>query len=189
VTDDDRSEREKMLAGDLYDPMVDDLVDARGAARRLTDRYNATAADADAEREVLLRDLFGSVGEHPTVEPPFRCDYGDQIHVGDGFFANYDCVFLDVCRVEFGDDCLLGPAVHVYTATHPLDAASRREGLEYGEPVTVGDEVWVGGQAVLTPGVTVGDRSMVAAGAVVTEDVPPDVVVQGNPAEVVRRLD
>jgi maltose O-acetyltransferase len=124
-----------------------------------------------------------------TVEPPFRCDYGTQIHVGDDCFANYGCVVLDVCRVAFGDDCLLGPGVHVYTATHPLDAESRRSGLEYGKPVTVGDEVWVGGRAVLNPGVTVGDRAMVASGAVVTEDVPSDCVVQGNPAEVVKRLD
>jgi maltose O-acetyltransferase len=185
----DRPEREKMLAGDLYDPMVPDLVARREPARELTRVYNTTApTDGDGRAEILA-EWFGSVGERATVEPPFRCDYGEQIHVGADFFANYGCVFLDVCRVAFGDNCLLGPGVHVYTATHPLDAEARRSGLEYGKPVTVGDEVWVGGRAVLNPGVTVGDRAMVASGAVVTEDVPSDCVVQGNPAEVVKRLD
>ncbi len=186
---DDRSEREKMLAGDLYDPMVPDLVARREAAAEWTRRFNTTDPTDAAGRADLLAEWFGSVGDRVTVEPPFRCDYGEQIHVGDDFFANYGCVFLDVCRIEFGDDCLLGPGVHVYTATHPLDAESRRTRLEYGKPVTVGDEVWVGGRAVLNPGVTVGDRAMVASGAVVTDDVPSDCVVQGNPAEVVKRLD
>jgi maltose O-acetyltransferase len=186
---DDRSEREKMLAGDLYDPMAPDLVARREAAAEWTRRFNTTAPTDAAGRTDLLAEWFGAVGERVTVEPPFRCDYGEQIHVGDDFFANYGCVFLDVCRIEFGDECLLGPGVHVYTATHPLDAESRRTRLEYGKPVTVGDEVWVGGRAVLNPGVTVGDRAMVASGAVVTEDVPSDCVVQGNPAEVVKRLD
>jgi maltose O-acetyltransferase len=185
----DRPEREKMLAGELYDPMVPDLVARREAAAEWTHRYNTTAPGDTAGRAEILREWFGTVGDRVTVEPPFRCDYGAQIHLGDDFFANYGCVFLDVCRIEFGDDCLLGPGVHVYTATHPLDAESRRSGLEYGKPVTVGDEVWIGGRAVLNPGVTVGDRAMIASGAVVTEDVPSDCVVQGNPAEVVKRLD
>ncbi|MDS0260272.1 sugar O-acetyltransferase [Haloarcula sp. S1CR25-12] len=183
------SEKEKMLAGELYDPADPELVADRVRARELVRLYNRTGATDRESRALLLDELFGSVGETPTVEPPFRCDYGEQITVGDRFFANFGCVFLDVCSITFGDRCLLGPSVHVYTATHPLDAESRAEGREYGKPVSVGDDVWIGGQAVLNPGVDVGDRSVVASGAVVTRDVPEGVVVQGNPAEVVKELD
>ncbi|MFC6756735.1 MULTISPECIES: sugar O-acetyltransferase [Haloarcula] len=182
------SEKAKMLAGELYNPRAPELVADRERARELVGLYNQTVATDRESRELLLEELFGSVGENPTVEPPFRCDYGEQIAVGDRFFANFGCVFLDVCPIEFGDRCLLGPSVHVYTATHPLDASERAEGKEYGKPVSVGDDVWLGGQAVLNPGVEVGDRSVVASGAVVTRDVPSDVVVQGNPAEVVKEL-
>jgi len=183
------SERARMLAGELYNPRDPELVAERERARELVRLYNQTGATDGESRELLLEELFGSVGESTTIEPPFRCDYGTQITVGDRFFANFGCVFLDVCSIAFGDRCLLGPSVHVYTATHPLDAATRAEGREYGKPVTVGDDVWVGGQAVLNPGVEVGDRSVVASGAVVTRDVPADVVVQGNPAEVVKELE
>jgi len=183
------SEKEKMLAGELYDPSAPELVADHERASELCRRYNRTTPSDGERRAALLEELFGSVGADPHVEPPFRCDYGDQIAVGDGFFANFGCVFLDVRSVDFGDRCLLGPGVHVYTATHPLDASERATGKEYGEPVRVGDDVWIGGQAVVNPGVRVGDRSVVASGAVVTRDVPADVVVQGNPAEVVRELD
>jgi maltose O-acetyltransferase len=183
------SERDRMLAGELYDPSDPELVAERERARELVGLYNATGPTDDESRELILRELFGAVGENPTVEPPLRCDYGTQISVGDDFFANFGCVFLDVCPIIFGDRCLLGPSVHVYTATHPLDAATRAEGREYGDPVTVGDDVWIGGQAVLNPGVSVGDRSVVASGSVVTQDVPDDVVVGGNPAEVIRELE
>jgi maltose O-acetyltransferase len=182
------SEKEKMLAGEMYDPADETLVEERLAARRLTEAFNATGADEAERRDSLLRDLFGSAGETLTVEPTFKCDYGYNVHVGDDFFANFDCVFLDVCRVEFGDECMLAPGVHVYTATHPLDAEERMAGEEYGKPVTVGDRVWFGGRAVVNPGVTVGDDSVVASGAVVTRDVPSGVVVQGNPAEIVKEL-
>jgi maltose O-acetyltransferase len=182
------SEREKMLNGALYDASDPDLVAGRRRARELTTRYNDTAPDAVDERREILETLFGSVGAAPHVEPPVRCDYGENVHVGDEFYANVECVFLDPARIEFGDGCLLGPGVHVYTATHPLDAAERATGLEYAKPVTVGDDVWVGGRAVLNPGVTVGDRAVVGAGAVVTDDVPADAVVQGNPATVVKEL-
>ena len=183
------SEKAKMLAGELYDPWDPALVAERERARELFGLYNQTGATDRESRQLILEELFGSVGENPTVEPPVRCDYGEQIAVGDRFFANFGCVFLDVCSIDFGDRCLLGPSVHVYTATHPLDAETRAAGKEYGKPVTVGDDVWIGGQAVLNPGVEVGDRSVVASGAVVTRDVPADVVVQGNPAEVVKELD
>ena len=184
-----QSEKEKMLAGELYDASDPELVADREEARALTRWYNDTDPDQHERREALLGELFGTVGEDVAVEPPVRCDYGYNVHVGDSFYANFDCVFLDVCRIDVGRNCLLGPGVHVYTATHPLDAAARAEGPEYGKAVEVGDDVWIGGRAVLNPGVTVGDRAVVASGAVVTNDVPDDVVVQGNPATVVKELD
>ena len=183
------SEKEKMLRGELYDASDPKLVADRRRARELTRRYNDTAPGDEERRRELLADLFGTLRGSCTVEPPFRCDYGYNIRVGDGFYANFDCVVLDVCPVEFGENCLLGPGVHVYTATHPLDAETRAEGPEYGKPVSVGDDVWVGGGAVVNPGVTVGDGSVVGSGAVVTEDVPEGVVVQGNPATVVKELE
>ncbi|MDL5361991.1 sugar O-acetyltransferase [Halalkalicoccus sp. NIPERK01] len=183
------SERERMLRGELYDASDPRLVAERQRARELAHEYNHTAEDEPDRRERILEELFGSVEGDLFVEPPFRCDYGSNIHVGEDFYANFDCVILDVRRVEFGRDCLLGPGVHVYTATHPLDADERAAGLEYGEPVAVGDGVWIGGRAVLNPGVTVGDGAVIASGAVVTEDVPDGVVVGGNPATVVKTLD
>ena len=183
------SEKEKMLNGELYDASNPELVADRKQARTLTRQYNQTTMDDPDEREELLDDLLGSRGEECAIEPPFRCDYGYNIHVGENFYANFDCVVLDVCRVDIGDNCGIAPGVHIYTATHPIDAAERIKGPEYGKPVTIGDNVWIGGQAVLNPGVTVGDNAIVASGAVVTEDVPDDVLVQGNPATVVKKLD
>ncbi|WP_435359456.1 maltose acetyltransferase domain-containing protein [Haloarchaeobius sp. DFWS5] len=183
------TEKEKMLRGDLYDPSDPILSEEHHHAREECQRFNRTDVSETAERNVILADLFGAVGDDVTVKPPFRCDYGYNISVGDRFFANFDCVFLDVCAIDFGDDCMLGPGVHVYTATHPLEADERASGEEYGKPVTVGDDVWIGGQAVVNPGVTIGDGAVVAAGAVVTDDVPPAVVVGGNPTAVIKELD
>lgn len=183
------SEREKMLSGEPYDASDPELVAEREHARKLTRRYNRTTEGNAEQRQRLLEELFGSIGDDAHVEPPFRCDYGYNIHVGEDFYANFDCVLLDVCRVEIGRNCLLGPGVHVYTATHPLGTDERNAGLEYGKPVTVGDGVWIGGKAVLNPGVTVGDGSVIASSAVITEDVPPNVVARGNPAAIVRELD
>lgn len=183
------SEREKMLAGEDYDPRDPELVADRRAARQLTGLFNDTGTHETDRRQLLLSELFGSGGETASVEPPFHCDYGQQIHVGEDFYANFGCVFLDVCEIRFGDQCMLGPGVHVYTATHPLDAGDRTGGTEFGEPVEVGNRAWVGGQAVINPGVTIGDDVVVAAGAVVVEDVPDGVVVGGNPARVIREID
>ncbi|QSG06697.1 sugar O-acetyltransferase [Halapricum desulfuricans] len=183
------SEKAKMLAGEPYDPMDPQLRAERRAARQLTSLFNETDPTERERRRTLLEALFGSGGETAFVEPPFHCDYGSQIHVGEDFFANFGCVFLDVCEIRFGDQCMLGPGVHVYTATHPLDAAARTSGTELGDPVEVGDRAWIGGQAVINPGVTIGDDAVVAAGAVVVDDVPDGVVVGGNPARVIREID
>lgn len=181
------SERERMTAGGPYDPSHPDLVEDRRVARVLTRAHNERT-DPD-ERRSVLESLFGSVDGRVYVEPPFRCDYGYNIHVGDAFYANFGCVFLDICPIEFGEKCMLGPGVHAYAATHPVRAEERYDGEELGDGITVGDRVWIGGQAILTPGVTVGDEAVVAAGAVVTEDVPPRTVVGGNPATVIRDID
>ena len=146
------TEKEKMLSGDRYDADDPQLVAERERARDLTRRYNDTTASDREERRALLAELFGSLGDDCEVEPPFRCDYGYNIHVGENFYANFDCVVLDVCRVDVGENCQLGPGVHVYTATHPLDASERVAGPEYGNPVTLGDNVWVGGRATIDPG-------------------------------------
>jgi len=182
-------EKERMLNGEAYDPDDPELVADRERARDLTRRYNRTGPDDSDRRRLLLEDLLGALGDDCHVEPPFRCDYGYNIHIGEKTYLNFDCVILDICRVEIGRNCDIGPGVHIYAATHPLDATDRAAGTEYGAPVTVGDNVWIGGRAVLNPGVTVGDNAVIASGAVVTTDVPANVVVGGNPATVIRELD
>jgi maltose O-acetyltransferase len=167
----------------LYDPMQPALVAARQRARGVVARYNATA------EEQLLRELFARVGEEPCVEPPFFCDYGTNTSIGDRFYANTGCIFLDSAPVTIGDRVLLGPAVQLLAATHPLEADLRAQGLEYAEPISIGDDAWLGGGAIVLPGVTIGDRAVVGAGSVVTRAVPADVVVAGNPARVIRSLE
>lgn len=184
-----RTETERMLAGELYDPAAPELIADRKHASDLARRYNATSASESGRRETLLRELFGDVGDGPAFEPPLQCDYGYNVTVGDDCFANYGCVFLDSNTIEFGDRCLLGPGVHVYTPTHPIDPTERATGRERAHSVTVGDDVWIGGRAVLNPGVAVGNEAVVASGAVVTEDVPKRVVVGGNPARVIRNIE
>ncbi|MFB6201667.1 MAG: sugar O-acetyltransferase [Halorhabdus sp.] len=184
-----QSEKEKMLAGEQYDASDPELVADRERARELTMAFNQFAPSAYEDKQALLGELFGAGGEEASVEAPLQVDYGYNITVGAGFEANFGCVFLDVTDITFGEQCLLGPGVHAYTATHPVDPDARAAGLERGKPITVGDNVWVGGQAVLTPGVDVGDGAVVAAGAVVVEDVPARTVVAGNPATVVRELE
>ncbi|WP_410766968.1 maltose acetyltransferase domain-containing protein [Haloferax sp. DFSO60] len=183
------SEKEKMLAGELYDAGDPELVEERTRARRLTRLFNDTDEIQMDRRDELIRELFGDVGDEFEIEPTFRCDYGYNISVGENFFANFDCVFLDVCPIDIGDNAGLGPGVHIYTATHPIDAAERIKGPEFGDSVTIGDNAWIGGQSVINPGVTIGDDVVVASGSVVTKDVPDSVVVGGNPAQIIKELD
>ena len=183
-----RTEKEKMLAGEYYDSQDHELVQAKNRARGLTRLFNDSLESEPGQRAVLLKRLFGSVGPTITIEPPFFCDYGFNIHVGDRFYANFDCVILDVCEVRIGEGCLLAPGVHIYTATHPVNAVERAEGKEYGRPVRIGDNVWLGGRSVIMPGVTISDNVIVGAGAVVTRDVPGNVIVAGNPAKILRGL-
>ena len=180
-------EKQKMIAGELYRPSDETLRAERLQARHLIHRYNHTEPDAKSERQALLNNLLGQ-SEGAYIEPTFRCDYGYNIYLGKGFYANFDCVMLDVCPIIIGDNCMLAPGVHIYTATHPLDATERNSGLELGKPVTIGHNVWIGGRAVINPGVTIGDNVVVASGAVVTKDVPANVVVGGNPAKIIKTL-
>lgn len=181
------SQEERMLAGRLY-IMKDELPTAQKRARRLVRAFNATTEEQTEQREALLKDLFGSWGKGGYVEPPFRCDYGSHIHIGEGFYANYDCIIIDVCPVHIGDNVFFGPRVGVYTAGHPIDAEVRNRLLEFGAPITIGDNVWVGGNALITPGVTIGDNTVIGAGSVVTKDIPANVIAVGNPCRVVRPI-
>jgi maltose O-acetyltransferase len=181
--------RRRMLAGELY--LADDPVLAAEAARarELHERYNPDTNHHPEHRDSLLRELLGEVGEDVVVRPPFRCDYGSHIAIGARTFVNYDCVMLDVAAIRIGAACQLAPRVQLLTATHPIDPEPRRIGWESAEPITLGDNVWLGGGAIVCPGVTVGDDTVVGAGAVVTRDLPPGVVAAGVPARVLREID
>ena len=182
------TEKEKMKAGLLYHSNDPELRADAKRCKDLTKRYNETAEGENEERLAILKQLLGSVGKGPWIDPPFRCDYGSNIHIGDNFYANMDCLMLDVCDIHIGDNCLLAPRVCIFTAGHPTDPKLRLEGLEYGKPVKIGDNVWVGGGAIINPGVTIGSNVTVASGAVVTGDVPDNVVVAGVPAKIVKRI-
>lgn len=182
------SEYRKMIAGELYRPSDPELLAYRQQAREILHRFNTLGPAQAQTRRDVLRDLFGSVGCDPWVEQRLHVDYGCNIHVGDRFYANANCVLLDVAEIRIGDDAMLAPAVGLYTATHPLDAATRVSGVELGFPITIGNRVWLGAGVIVCPGVTIGDDVVVGAGAVVTKDLPDRVVAVGNPARVVREL-
>jgi len=182
-----KSEKQKMLDGELYDPLDPQLCLERDRARDLCLDINATREAQVDERRRLLTELFGQETD-TWLQPPFFCDYGTNIILGKKVFFNFNCVVLDVTTVTIGDNVLFGPAVQVYTATHPLSAVERRKWLEAAKPITIGSDVWVGGGAIICPGVTIGDRSVIGAGSVVTKDIPPDVIAAGNPCKVIRSL-
>ena len=183
-----KSEKEKMLAGELYQAFGEELFNERQHAKKLCRVFNATTEEQMRERNAVLAELLGSCGPNAFIEPPFRCDYGYNIHVGENFYANYDLIILDVCEVRIGKNCMIAPRVSIFTAGHPLDAETRISGLEFGKPIIIGDNVWIGGHAVINPGVTIGNNVVIASGAVVTKDVPDDVVVAGVPAKGIRQL-
>lgn len=184
-----KTEKEKMLHGERYHAGDPELVKDRLNARRLTRLFNQSLETDDTQRSELLKEMFGSTGKNLYIEPAFRCDYGFNIHVGENFYANFDCVFLDVCEIRIGDNCFIAPGVHIYTATHPLNAEERISGVEYGIPVTIGHNVWIGGRAIINPGVKIGNNVVIASGAVVTKDVPDNVVVGGSPAKIIKQID
>ncbi len=182
-----KTERQKMLDGELYDPLDPELVAARARARDLCQALNATREAEQQERRSILTNLFGAGGDTVWMQPPFYCDYGENIRLGERVFFNFNCVVLDVCPVQIGSFTLFGPAVQIYAATHPLDPALRRK-QELGKPIQIGSDVWVGGGAIILPGVKIGSRAVIGAGSVVTRDVPEAAFAAGNPCRVIREI-
>jgi maltose O-acetyltransferase len=183
------TEKEKMLSGELYiaanDPQLQkELL----KARKLTRMFNQTTEEQRSYREEILKELFEKTGKKIYIEPPFYCDYGCNISIGQDFYANFDCVILDVCKVKIGNNVFFGPKVCVCTATHPIDASIRNELLEYGKPINIGDSVWIGANAVINPGVNIGNNVIIGSGSVVTKNIPANVIAAGNPCKILREI-
>jgi len=183
-----KTEKQKMLAGDLYDPLDPVLCQERQRCRDLCKLLNDSREDQQDERKRIIADLLGSPSD-AWIQPPFFCDYGTNISLGAKVFFNFNCVVLDVMQVTIGSNVLFGPSVQIYTATHPISAVERRKLLESAKPIIIGSDVWVGGGAIICPGVTIGDRTVIGAGSVVTRDIPTDVFAAGNPCRIIRPLD
>lgn len=189
------TEKEKMILGLPYNPSDLELTKGRIRARILFQKFNnlnlpEKEEDVDKifqERKNILKELLGSTGNDIYIEPNFKCDYGYNISVGNNFYVNFDCVMLDICKITIGDNCFLAPGVHIYTATHPIDPLERLE-YEFGKPVSIGNNVWIGGHSTINPGVTIGNNVVVASGSVVTKDIPDNVVVGGNPAKIIKEI-
>ena len=178
----------KMLSGEVYDAVNPRFIEMLMTTRdKLWEFNNLRPYEMDKMKDIL-RGLLGSHGKNFHVNQPFRCDYGCNIHIGENFFANFNLTILDEAEVRIGDNCFIGPNVSIFTACHPLDAASRDTGVEWAEPVTIGDSVWIGGNATILPGVTIGDKVVIGAGSVVTRNIPSGVVVGGNPARIIKKV-
>ncbi len=176
-----------MLSGKLY--RCDAALRAEASeARKLTTVYNQTASEEISRRTEILSRLLKSTGVRPYIEPPFRCDYGSNISIGDNFYANFDCIMLDTANIKIGDNVFFGPKVNIYTACHPIYAPVRNEQLEYAKEVTIGDDVWIGGNVTINPGVHIGSNVVIGSGSVVTGDIPDGVVAAGNPCRIIRRI-
>lgn len=184
---DKKSEKEKMLAGESYNCLDPDLEVIRQKTKALMRRYNQT--ETLPERQTLLQQLLGHVGKNSIVEPPFYCSYGQNTHLGDHVYINYLCVIFDNNQVTIGEHVMIGPAVQIYTAAHHLQAEPRIRGIEVAKPIAIEENVWIGGAAVILPGVKIGRNAVVGAGAVVTRDVAENTVVAGNPARVIKEID
>jgi maltose O-acetyltransferase len=184
-----KTEKEKMLAGELYNALDKELSEERLKARLLIKELNDTREDETGERNRILKELLPNAGEGLWLQPPFYCDYGYNITLGKNVFFNFNCIILDVAPVIIGSRTLFGPNVQIYTATHPVNYKERASGLEFAKPITIGEDVWVGGSVVICPGVKIGDRSVIGAGSVVTRDIPDDVFAAGNPCRVIRALE
>ena len=178
-----------MLSGQMYDASDPELAAERLHARMTFQNINAITEDRKEERDEMFQQLLGESGDGLWIEPPFYCDYGYNIKVGEKVFMNFGTCILDVMEVRMGDRVMLGPNVQIYTATHPLEAVPRSSGREFAKPVAIGNDVWLGGGCIICPGVTIGDGAVVGAGAVVTRDVEPNVFVAGNPAKIVKQIE
>jgi maltose O-acetyltransferase len=184
-----KTEKEKMLAGELYNALDEELSAERRRARNLLKELNDSHHDEQERRAAIIDQLFASTGKGIWIEPPFYCDYGTNITLGENVYFNFNCVILDPARVVIGDNVLFGPNVQIYTASHPIAHLERRSGLEFASAIEIGSDVWIGGSAVISPGVTVGSQSVIGAGSVVTKDIPEGVFAAGNPCRVIRELD
>lgn len=182
------SQWQLMISGQLYNSSDEDLVAKRHQAKLLVYAFNHVHPDEQEKGDTLLNQLVDCPSKDAYIETPFRTDYGINVHIGKQFYANYECIFLDTAPITIGDNVMLGPRVSLYTAGHPIDATVRNEYLEYGKPIAIGDNVWIGGNAVVCPGVTIGSDVVIGAGAIVTKDVADHCVVAGNPARVIRPI-
>lgn len=182
------TERDKMLSGKLYDSADEVLIQERKTAQSLLKIYNLSSAIEAKQKDEILRRLLSIIGEDVIIEPPFYCDYGYNIIIKDKVFINYNCVFLDCNQIKIGEKTLIGPAVQIYTAAHPVNPVVRSSGLEYALPVVVGNNVWIGGGTIICPGVTIGDNSVIGAGSVVIKDIPANSVAVGNPCKIIKNI-
>ena len=183
-----KSEKEKMLNGELYNSFDAQLTEERTKARLLISRLNNSNENLPEERLAIIKALIPNAGQDLYIQPPFFCDYGTNIFIGERVYFNFNCVILDVMRVTIGDDTIFGPYVQIYTATHPVNWKERALGLEFAKTIDIGRNVWVGGNTVICPGVTIGDRTIIGAGSVVTKNIPADCIAAGNPCRIIRSL-
>ena len=184
-----KTEKEKMIAGEMYDPMDKQLVEDRIQTRLLLKTLNETAEDNPQQKNHIQQQLIPNASQDLWLQTPFYCDYGYNITIGERVFFNFNCVVLDVAPVVIGSRTMFGPNVQIYTATHPINHVERSSGREYAKPIVIGEDVWIGGSAVICPGVTIGDRSVIGAGSVVTKDIPTDSFAAGNPCRVIRKIE
>jgi maltose O-acetyltransferase len=183
-----KTDKLKMISGELYNALDPELSKERMQARLLINDLNVSREDEGEKRKSILSKLLPNAGKNLWLEPPFYCDYGYNIELGDNVFFNFNCVVLDVMKVRIGSRTVFGPNVQIYTATHPINYKERASGLEFAKPITIGEDVWVGGSVVICPGVKIGDRTVLGAGSVVTRDITSDVFAAGNPCKVIRDL-
>jgi len=182
-----KTNKEKMISGELYQ-FDCELQKENYAGKHWCKKFNDIDIENEEMREALIRDFFAKVGKKPYIEAPFRCDYGYNIEIGNNFYANYDCLFVDVCKISIGDNVKLGPRVCIFTATHPIETKIRRENWEYGRCVTIGDDVWIGGSVVINPGVNIGNNVVIGSGSVVVNDIPDNVISVGNPCKIIKKI-
>ena len=182
------TEKEKMISGGLFDCSDPELMENKKRARKLTQKFNNTSEDEELLRKEILKELLGKCGEKILIKPPFHCDYGYNINVGENFFMNFDCVFLDAAPINIGDNFMCAPKVCIFSVTHPKNSEERAKGMAVSLPVNIGNNVWIGGGAIVMPGVSIGDNAIIGAGSVVTKNVPANTVVAGNPARIIENL-
>jgi len=188
MASDTRTEKEKMLACELYNAFTPELMAGRARCRELVYDYNASRPDEEPQRQEILQQLFSKFGTNSAIEKPFQCDYGSNVYWGNNSLANYNLVILDTCQIYIGDNVFIGPDVKLFSATHPTDPQTRLDGLEYGKPIRIGNNVWIGGGSIIVAGATIGDNSVIGAGSVVVKDIPANVVAVGNPCKVIKQL-